>query len=430
MAQRRSNGSVDDRWTTLDKAIGERVKSARWGSGLRYRARYRAIDHRQHTAAFATKGQANAWLRSELGALDAGAWARPSDGNALFQDVAERWISASTGRGLKPSTVARYRGLLGRHVLPAWGGVAVNRIGYEGIRDWVAGLSASGLSASSVRQAYRVLSLVLAEAVKAHRIRTNPASGVELPRAVSREAVFLSAGQVHALADAAERQGMARARQSPAAERPRMEVAARADRALVLFLAYSGLRFGEAAALRVRRLDLLRRRVVVAESVTEVGGLAVFTTPKTNEVRTVPVVQFVADLLGDLLEGKGPDNCVFTSPTGEVLRINNWRRRVFDPAVRDAGLVGLTPHGLRHTAASLAVESGATVKHVQRMLGHKSAVMTLDVYASLFDDGLDDLAARLDATARASEDQLRTKNVSLDRRNALTCTDVSGAAGA
>ena len=56
----------------------------------------------------------------------------------------------------------------------------------------------------------------------------------------------------------------------------------------------------------------------------------------------------------------------------------------------------LTPHDFRHTAASLAVQAGANVKAVQRLLGHKSAAMTLDVYADLFDTDLDDVAEALD----------------------------------
>jgi hypothetical protein len=91
---------------------------------------------------------------------------------------------------------------------------------------------------------------------------------------------------------------------------------------------------------------------------------------------------------------------------GTALRLRNWRRVVFDPAVRDAGLVDVTPHDLRHTAASLAVASGATVKSVQRMLGHASAAMTLDVYAGLFDDDLTDLAARMDAAAHEAAESL------------------------
>ena len=80
-----------------------------------------------------------------------------------------------------------------------------------------------------------------------------------------------------------------------------------------------------------------------------------------------------------------------------MLRNGNFRRHVFDHAARAAGLDGLTPHELRHTAASLAVSAGANVKAVQRMLGHASAAMTLDVYAGLFDDDLDGLADRMDA---------------------------------
>jgi Phage integrase family len=74
----------------------------------------------------------------------------------------------------------------------------------------------------------------------------------------------------------------------------------------------------------------------------------------------------------------------------------------FDRAATAAGLDGLTPHELRHTAASLAVASGASVKAVQRMLGHASAAMTLDVYAGLFEDDLDGVADRMAALGRAA----------------------------
>ena len=83
---------------------------------------------------------------------------------------------------------------------------------------------------------------------------------------------------------------------------------------------------------------------------------------------------------------KGPGDLVLTSPGGAVLRSGNFRRRVFDPAARAADLDDLSPHDLRHTAASLLVASGANVKAVQRMLGRASAAMTLDVYSGLFDD--------------------------------------------
>ena len=102
---------------------------------------------------------------------------------------------------------------------------------------------------------------------------------------------------------------------------------------------------------------------------------------------------------------------------------NNFRRRSFDRAAVAAGLDGLTPHELRHTAASLAVSAGGNVKAVRRMLGHASAAMTLDVYAGLFGDDLDALADRLDETAaRARADQMRTNHDRLGSVVALVQT--------
>lgn len=97
------------------------------------------------------------------------------------------------------------------------------------------------------------------------------------------------------------------------------------------------------------------------------------------------------------------EDLAFRSRQGAVLRNGNFRSQVFDAAAARAGLAELTPHELRHTAASLAVAAGANIKAVQRMLGHASAAMALDVYAGLFGDDLDDLARRLDEAARKGQ---------------------------
>jgi integrase len=93
----------------------------------------------------------------------------------------------------------------------------------------------------------------------------------------------------------------------------------------------------------------------------------------------------------------------------------NWRARVFEPAVTacqkaEESFPSITPHDLRHTAASLAISAGANVKAVQRMLGHAKASMTLDVYADLFDTDLDDVATNLDMAIRSAAYPLRTGN--------------------
>jgi integrase len=211
-------------------------------------------------------------------------------------------------------------------------------------------------------------------AVRDGRIASNPAHGVRLPRLEETDKRFLTHAQVNRLATATGNHGT-----------------------LVLTLAYTGLRWGEVAALRVSRLDLMRRRLIVAEAVTEVNGRLVWGSPKSHQHRSVPVPRFLVDDLAMRVAGKAADELVFTTRTGAPLRNLNWRRDVFDRAATEVGLDGLTPHELRHTAASLAVSAGANVKSVQRMLGHASAAMTLDRYSGLFDLDLDAVADRLDA---------------------------------
>lgn len=181
---------------------------------------------------------------------------------------------------------------------------------------------------------------------------------------------------------------------------------------VVRFLAYTGLRWGEMAALRVQDFDMLRRRVNVSRSVTESGGL-VWSTPKTWERRSVPFPAVLAPELAALMVNKNRDDLVFTDLCGGVLRNSNWRVRVFRPAVKacqaiDGTFPSITPHDLRHTAVSLAFSVGANVKAVQRMVGHAKASMTLDTYADLFDEDLDEVADRLNAAIENTADALRT----------------------
>jgi integrase len=227
-----------------------------------------------------------------------------------------------------------------------------------------------------VHKIHRVLSMVLSLAVRDGRLPRNPSAGVNLPRATKAEKRYLGAEQVVDLADAAGPSG----------------------RLVVLVLAYTGLRWGELAALRVSRLDLMRRRIHVAESVTELSdGTLDWGLPKSHERRWVPIPRFLVEDLAEHVAGRASDDLVFTSPKGAVLRVRGARRSWIDRAVQTSGVPeGFHPHELRHTAASLAVSAGANVKAVQRMLGHAKASMTLDVYADLFDDDLEAVADRLD----------------------------------
>jgi integrase len=350
-----------------------------------WRAGYRGPDGREHSRAFDRKVDAERWLRDELQKQDRGLWVDPSAGAVRFDEYAEDWFR---GLVLKPKTTAGYRSLLDSRILPTLGSVELRRINPDFLRAWVAAMAGDGLSASRMAQAKRVVSAVLAQAVDDGLIGRNPTESVKVPKTAERDQRYLTATQVTELADAVEQ---------------RMRGGAQ----LVKLLAYGGLRWGEAVALRSDNVDVLRHRVYVRESATLVNGKLVWGTPKSHRSRTIVIPRFLMDELAPKLAG---GDLVFASSTGQPLRSPNFLRRVWKPAVADVGLGDLVPHDLRHTAASLAISAGASVKAVQRMLGHSSAQITLDRYAHLFEDDLDSLAESMDA--RYSAAQVRPKRLS------------------
>jgi integrase len=176
-------------------------------------------------------------------------------------------------------------------VLPLWGGYRLADVTHAEVAAWVASLRSNGSAPSTVRQAHRVFSLLLDLAVRDGRISRNPATRVPLPRVTRDEARFLTHDQVEQLAEAAGDDGD-----------------------VIRLLAYTGLRFGEMAALRVRRVDFLRRRLVIAEAATEVAGRLEFGTPKTHQQRTVPLPAELVEPLARRCEGKQPDDLLLTTP--------------------------------------------------------------------------------------------------------------------
>ena len=313
-----------------------------------------------------------------------GEWIDPALARITVGDWARKWIDAQVQ--LKPLTVERYRNILRVQVLPHWERPRLAEVTHADVVAWLVGLQADGYAPATIRQTHRVFSLMLTLAVRDRRLSYNPAEGVRLPRVHRKEPVFLSHAQVDQLAEACAGYEL-----------------------FVRLLAYTGLRWGEATALQVRRVDLMRRRLEVVRTAIDLGNEVTYGTPKTHQHRSVPIPRSLIDGLAEHMSGKHADDLVFTSPRGTPMRNHNFRGRVFVPAAAQIGVPHMTPHDLRHTAASLAVQAGANVKAVQRMLGHASAAMTLDVYAGFFGDDLDAVADRLDeAAARARADQMRT----------------------
>ena len=343
-------------------------------AGKRYRVRYRKPDHLQTTKrGFRTKREAELFLASIEVSIARGEFLDPTAARETIGVLGQNWIQLQSH--LKPSSRRPIEIAWRVHVEPRWGRTAVSAVRHSDVQTWVTEL-ASMRGATTVLRAFGVLAAILDVAVRDKRLSSNPARGVNLPRKVKRAHTYLTHEQVAALA-----------RES-------------GDKStLVLVLAYTGLRWGEAVGLRVKDLDVARRRINVTVNAVEVGDQIEVGTPKTHKRRSVPFPAGLTVPLVGLCVGKSPDDLLFADRSGGHLRrtrTDQSSRGWFSQAVRHAGVPNLTPHDLRHTAASLAVQAGANVKAVQRMLGHASAAMTLDVYAELFDDDLDAVAERLD----------------------------------
>lgn len=262
-------------------------------------------------------------------------------------ELLPRWLV--TKRELSKSGQTNCR-LAAARVRERWGDTRAVDVTKPAVREWLVSLDGS---ASKRRKTFQALSGSLRIALEEGAISINPCAGVEQPSERARAAKYLSVEQVTKLADAAGEDGP-----------------------VVYFLATSGLRIGEAAALNVGDVDA--SRCLVRVRAEDVGA------SKTEEPRDVGLPRWVVDMLDLSRPELEP---VFIGDKGARLNPHNWRKRKFYPAVAAAGLAGVRPHDLRHTAVSLAAKSGVREKVVQQMVGHKRPIMT-GRYSHLFDSEL------------------------------------------
>ncbi|KJL49499.1 Transposase [Microbacterium hydrocarbonoxydans] len=351
-------------------------------AGKRYRVRYRKPDKSQtDKRGFRTKKEAELFLADVTISKAKGEYIDPIESRKTLGAFESKW-RAERLAPLKPSSRHAMDTAWRVHVQPKWGTRTISTIKQSEIAEWVAELNKTK-KPQTVRRIVFVLSGVLAIAAREKAIPRNPAAGVALPAKRPKAPRYLSHAQVAALVEHA------------------------GDHALLLdFLAYSGLRWGEAVALRVRHLNMLRKRVNVEDNAVIVKGVYEIGTPKSGQSRVVPMPPHLVKQIAKACEGKGPDGFVFGDGIVAMPHphaTSGWFARAVKAAQAvDNSIPTVTPHDLRHTAASLAVSSGANVKVVQRMLGHASAAMTLDVYADLFDGDLDAVAQAMSAARKAA----------------------------
>jgi len=397
--------SIDDRrWTVRN---GEKVRTT-WSGSKPWRARWRAHPGAaQQSQSFAKKSDAELFLVELEHGKATGAYVNPRLGHMLFAEWWTKWRGSRVD--LRLSTQARDETYYKNHLEPRFASVPLASIDREMLREWVAELSAKGLAPATVHKAVQLVSMALAAAVDDRRLVRNPAERLPLPKIDVEEMRIITPSQVGQLVDVIDERYST----------------------WVTTAVHTGLRFGELAALRRGRVDLLRRRVEVVETVVEVRGHHHFGPPKTKAGRrSVPVSPVLAELLTTYSAGMGPSDLLFTAPDGGAIRGSLFRRRIWQQATIATGLgemvpctffnsngtvgscalckrepkkprgphyVGLRPHDLRHTAVSYWIAAGASPKEVAVWAGHSSVITLFDRYGHLLPGQEDRVTSALDA---------------------------------
>ncbi|HEV2810070.1 MAG TPA: tyrosine-type recombinase/integrase [Acidimicrobiales bacterium] len=318
----------------------------------RYDVRYRLASGVGRTKTFRNRKEAGRFAAVVEADKDRGGLLDPRAGKVTVADYAAHWLDGRPT--LRPRTVAEYRGVLDRHVLPSLGAVELGRLDVATVRAWHAKLLRAGVGAPTVARSYRVLRAICATAVEDSIILANPCSVKGAGQDHSPERPVATPEQVWELA--------------ASVPGPR--------RCLVVLAGFLGLRLGECLGLAVRHVDLLHGLLVVEQQLIEMpDGSQVLVEPKTEAGRRlVPLPSAVAAELEEhlgLWAGTGPDGWLFHGVKGGARR-----RHVFNAEFRAAraavGLDQLHFHDLRHSALTLAAATGATVAELQALAGHAS----------------------------------------------------------
>lgn len=290
-----------------------------------------------------------------------------------LEDWCKFWIDVYCRPVIRPNSTKTYEGVLKNHVIPLLGKKKLSSVTPVDVQCMYNALKERGklntdgtrtyepLSAGAVRQIHRVFKSCLSQAVRDRIIPYNPCENCKVPKAKKKKPVILPMECIGAYLEAAEQIGMY---------------------ALFFLELTSGLRRGELLALHWNDLDVETRILTVNKQLHYIDGDVLISEPKTaNAIRTVALPQQTVDLLVEE-HNKHPESpLMFCSPKTmgywHPNSIINLHRRILMTAGIEASV---RFHDLRHTFATMAIQNGVDVKTVANMLGHYSAVFTLDTY--------------------------------------------------
>ncbi|WP_432020589.1 tyrosine-type recombinase/integrase [Streptomyces sp. 1222.5] len=387
-------GHIQDRWYKTETGPNGkpvRVKSERYGTGMRYRARYVGPDGTEKSKSFPDrkKREAERWLERTQADMATGNYVDPGAAKVTFQEYTEKWL---TTLGADPNTIESMNSQLRLHAFPYIGRRPLGSFKPEHIREWVATLEAS-VPGSYGRIIYANVRAALSAAVDDGYLSRNPVSArsVKPPALEPKRVVPWSAERVFAV-------------QAAMPER---------YQAMVDLGAGCGMRQGEILGIALDAIDFESDTLHVVQQLKLSRSKPVFALPKGGKTRDVPLPGPVADALRAhmkqfppveiTLPWKTPDGpkvtrrLIFMAPGGNhvwrtSLNEEAWKPALVaagvipEPETKAAGYAAAREHGmhaLRHFYASALLDSGESIKAVSEYLGHSNAALTLRIYAHL-----------------------------------------------
>lgn len=343
------------RWSTHD---GEARTT------LRYEALYQDRAGKRHRRLFTLKKDAQRWLDEQTAGMVTGQWADPRAGRETVKSYGDRWLSRQV---IAATTAAAYSTILGNHIYPALGTMRIDAINRADVQTLVKAWE-SAAAARTVEARYSILAIMLRAAVKDRVIPASPCGDIKLPKIEPKSALVpVTTETVLAL----------------------REVMPPRYRAFVTLGAGTGMRRGELLGLTLDRVafDFATIRVDRQLSRMSRSDSVLFGPPKTeSSTRTIPVAKVVLDAISDHIAAYAhhESGLIFTAESGSPLTTSTIHT-AWQKAARQIG-VQATPHDLRHYFASVQIRAGQSIKVLQALLGHKSAVETWDTYGHLMGD--------------------------------------------
>jgi len=344
--------------------------------------------HQQWQTVHGTKRDAEHKLREIQYSLDKGTYTKPN--HLTMGEWLKEWCESYVAINTTRRTYESYRSNIYRHILPALGNIPLAQLEPQHIQTYYAKAllkgrtdGKGGLSPRSVLYHHRLISKALNYAVRMGKVVRNVAEVVDTPKVTRKQMNTLAPQDIPAFLEVA--------RETP-------------YYVLFCLLIYSGLRRGEALALKWVNVDMLGSELqVVASAHTLSDGTYVIKEPKTsNGRRTVSLPPSMTILLRQYKEdqkklveqlGKTLTNgdFVFSRPDGRPLDPNAVTHN-FTKTIKKAGLPHIRLHDLRHTHATLMLKAGVHPKIVSERLGHANISITLDTYSHVL-PGLQEAAA-------------------------------------